>query len=225
MSNIIEMQGVSKSYRMGMINVPVVRGVDLNIKKGEFIAILGKSGSGKTTLLNLIGLLDDLTEGKYVFNETNTKKLDAEEKTSLRLKKMGFVFQFFNLLPELNAMENIRISMTLAGIGEKQGTIKAKEFLEQVGLAEKANNFPNQLSGGEMQRLAIARALPNNPELLLADEPTGNLDIKNEQVIMDIFKEIHKKGTTIIMVTHDPDIAKIADRIIYLRDGRIAESL
>ena len=225
MSNIIQMQGVSKSYRMGMINVPVVRGVDLNIKKGEFIAILGKSGSGKTTLLNLIGLLDDLTEGKYVFNETNTKKLDAEEKTSLRLKKMGFVFQFFNLLPELNAMENIRISMTLAGIGEKQGTIKAKEFLEQVGLAEKANNFPNQLSGGEMQRVAIARALANNPELLLADEPTGNLDIKNEQVIMDIFKEIHKKGTTIIMVTHDPDIAKIADRIIYLRDGRIAESL
>src|SRR3989338_2640202 len=161
MSNIIEMQGVSKSYKMGMVNVPVVRGVDLNIKKGEFIAILGKSGSGKTTLLNLIGLLDDLTEGKYVFNETNTKKLDAEEKTSLRLKKMGFVFQFFNLLPELNAMENIRISMTLAGIGEKQGTIKAKEFLEQVGLAEKANNFPNQLSGGEMQRVAIARALAN----------------------------------------------------------------
>lgn len=222
MAKLVELRDVKKNYRMGKVIVPALRGISLHVAKGEFLAILGPSGSGKSTLLNIIGCLDRPDEGEVIIDGMDVLKLKDEQLAEIRLRKIGFVFQFFNLLPRLSAVENVELPMLLAGVQEEKARERAKYLLELVGLGARLNHRPFELSGGEQQRVAIARALVNDPKIVLADEPTGNLDTKSGEEIIKLMKQLNSKlKQTFIVVTHDRKIASIADRIIHLRDGMI----
>ncbi|OGY79019.1 MAG: macrolide ABC transporter ATP-binding protein [Candidatus Kerfeldbacteria bacterium RIFCSPHIGHO2_02_FULL_42_14] len=225
MSEILKLKNVSKTYRLTkQNNVEALKNINININKGEFVAIMGPSGSGKSSLLHVIGLLDKPESGEIVIDDHNIADLNSKEMARIRLKTIGFVFQTFNLLPRLSAFKNVLLPAIYGR--QPRGTAKerAKQLLEQVGLGERMKHKPNELSGGEKQRVAIARALTNNPTLILADEPTGNLDSHSGKEIMKIFKQLQKEGRTIIVVTHDAEIAKEAERIICLKDGKIVRS-
>ena len=223
-SNIIELKNLSKHYEMGENIVRALDGIDVKIKKGDFIAIVGPSGSGKSTMMNMIGALDLATEGEIFLDDEDIENLEESELAQIRGRKIGFVFQTFNLIPTLTALENVMLPMTFQGLGGEEKLERAEEILKKVGLEHRKNHFSNELSGGEMQRVAIARALANNPEVILADEPTGNLDSKTGKEIMKIFTDLNKKGKTIILVTHDLDLTKYATKVLKLRDGRLEES-
>ena len=220
-SNIIELKNLSKHYEMGENIVKALDGIDVKIKKGDFIAIVGPSGSGKSTMMNMIGALDLATKGEIFLDDEDIENLEESELAQIRGRKIGFVFQTFNLIPTLTALENVMLPMTFQGLGGEEKLERAKEILKKVGLEHRKNHFSNELSGGEMQRVAIARALANNPEVILADEPTGNLDSKTGKEIMKIFTDLNKKGKTIILVTHDLDLTKYATKVLRLRDGKI----
>lgn len=223
-SNIIELKNLSKHYEMGENIVKALDGINVKIKKGDFIAIVGPSGSGKSTMMNMIGALDLATEGEIFLDDENIENLEESELAQIRGRKIGFVFQTFNLIPTLTALENVMLPMTFQGLGGEEKLERAEKILKKVGLEHRKNHFSNELSGGEMQRVAIARALANNPEVILADEPTGNLDSKTGKEIMNIFTDLNKKGKTIILVTHDLDLTKYATKVLKLRDGRLEES-
>ena len=218
---VIQCEDLAKHYRVGTQTVKALRTVTLEILRGEYVAIMGPSGSGKSTLMNIIGCLDTPTSGKYVLNNTDVSKQEDNALAEIRNKEIGFVFQTFNLLPRYTALENVMLPLTYAGYGIKERQTRATEVLEQVGLSDRMTHRPNELSGGQRQRVAVARALVNNPSIILADEPTGNLDTRTSVEIMNLFTEIHEKGNTIILVTHEEDIALHAHRIIRLRDGMV----
>jgi len=222
MRPILEVREVKKGYRMGKVLVPALYGVSFDVKEGEFLTIFGPSGSGKSTLLHLMGCLDRPDDGEILIDGSNVLKLSDDKLAELRLTKMGFVFQFFNLLPKLTALRNVELPLTIAGVPEKEALEKAKEMLNLVDLEARMNHRPSELSGGEQQRVAIARALINNPKIVLADEPTGNLDTKTGWEIIQLMKKLNEdKGQTFVVVTHDPHISETADRIIYLKDGLV----
>jgi len=217
---MIELENITKVYWRGKVEVPALRGVTLSITKGEMVAIIGASGSGKSTLLNLIGCLDRPTSGRYIFDGVDVSRLNDNQLAEMRSGKFGFVFQDFNLLPRATALSNVELPLIyMGGIHHRQE--RAAEALERVGLGERADHKPTELSGGEQQRVAIARALINNPALILADEPTGELDTHSSAEIMSIFRQLHQEGITIILITHETDIAAQAQRIIRIQDGRI----
>jgi len=221
---MIELKNVRKIYQMGKVRVPALRGLDLTIEKGGFVAVMGPSGSGKSTMMHIIGCLDLPTEGQLLFEGTDVSKLNWEALAEIRGKKVGFVFQTFNLIPALTALENVELPLVFQGIPRSERQKRAKELLERVGLGDRAGHRPSELSGGEQQRAAIARALANDPEIILADEPTGNLDSESGRRILEILKELNEReGVTIVLVTHDPGVAQYAKRIIHLRDGRRSE--
>lgn len=222
MNTILEVRKVKKSYHMGKVLVPALRGVSFDVEQGEFLTIFGPSGSGKSTLLHLVGCLDRPDEGEILIDGSDILKLSDDKLAELRLTKMGFVFQFFNLLPRPTALVNVELPLTIAGVSEKETTKRAKEMLKLVGLEDRIDHRPSELSGGEQQRVAMARALINNPKIVLADEPTGNLDTKTGWEIVQLMKKLNKeKGQTFVVVTHDPNIAEAADRKIHLKDGLI----
>jgi putative ABC transport system ATP-binding protein len=221
MQPIISLKNIVRSFSIGAEEVRALRGVDLDINKNEYVALMGPSGSGKSTLMNLLGCLDTPTSGQYILNGTDVSVLNDNELAQIRNKEIGFIFQTFNLLPKSTALDNVILPLIYAGMGKVEREQKALKTLEDVGLANRVKHKPNELSGGQRQRVAVARALVNNPAIILADEPTGNLDSKTSVEIMGLFEEIHKKGNTIIVVTHEEDIARHAHRIIRLRDGII----
>jgi len=218
---IIHLEDIKKSYFMGKQELPVLKGLSLDIFKNEYVALMGPSGSGKSTLMNIIGCLDTPTEGRYVLNNNDVSKMPDDSLAEVRNKEIGFVFQQFNLLPRLTAAENVALPLVYAGMSKKDRIEKAMRMLEMVQLTDRSHHRPNELSGGQCQRVAIARALVNDPAIILADEPTGNLDSKTSQEIMDIFETIYKNGNTIVIVTHEEDIANHSRRIVRLRDGVI----
>jgi putative ABC transport system ATP-binding protein len=219
---LIELRGVKKYYRMGEGIVKAVDGIDIEIKKGDFIAIMGPSGSGKSTAMNLVGSLDLASGGKIFLDKINIEELDESDLAQIRGKKIGFIFQQFNLIPNLSAKENVMLPMVFQGIDSYEREIIAEKLLNEIGLGDRMEHYPGQLSGGQQQRVAIARALANDPEVILADEPTGNLDTKTGELVMEFLDKLNKKGKTIIMVTHDPELAKRHAGIIYwLKDGKI----
>ena len=222
MATIIETENIKKSYRMGEVLVPALRGVTFKVAEGEIIAVFGPSGSGKSTLLHILGALDRPDEGKVFVDGIDLSTLSDNELADVRLRKVGFVFQFFNLLPRLTALRNVELPLTLADVSDKECSEKASEVLKFVGLEDRVDHRPTELSGGEQQRVAIARALVNDPSIILADEPTGNLDTKTGFEIVQLMKRLNEeKGQTFVVVTHDPAIAETADRILYLKDGLI----
>src|SRR5687767_9438955 len=221
MNSIIHLVDIRKSYFMGKQAISVLKGIDLDIMKNEYVALMGPSGSGKSTLMNILGCLDSPTAGTYVLNGQDVSKMADDNLADVRNKEIGFVFQQFNLLPRLTALENVALPLVYAGIGRKQRTEMAMDVIQKVGLEERSHHKPNELSGGQCQRVAIARALVNNPSLILADEPTGNLDTKTSKEIMDIFTQIQEAGNTVVLVTHEEDIANYAKRVVRLRDGLI----
>jgi putative ABC transport system ATP-binding protein len=221
MNSIIHLDGIRKSYYMGKQELQVLKGIDLDIQKNEYVALMGPSGSGKSTLMNILGCLDSPSAGRYVLNGQDVSKMPDDDLADVRNKEIGFVFQQFNLLPRLTALENVALPLVYAGVGRKQRTDMAMEVIKKVGLEERSHHKPNELSGGQCQRVAIARALVNNPSLILADEPTGNLDTKTSIEIMQIFSQIQAAGNTVVLVTHEEDIANHAKRIVRLRDGLI----
>jgi len=221
MSEVINLKNIVKNYKVGTQIVRALRSVSLSIEEGEYVAIMGASGSGKSTLMNVIGCLDTPTSGEYVLNNQKVSDLSDDELAEIRNRKIGFVFQTFNLLPRNTALENVMLPLIYAGVKKTERIKKAERMLVDVGLADRVEHKPNELSGGQRQRVAVARALINNPAILLADEPTGNLDSKISEEIMQLFAEIHKKGNTIILVTHEEEIAEHAHRIIRLKDGEI----
>jgi len=221
MGRIIETSEISKVYKMGTQTVEALKSISIEISKGEYVAFMGPSGSGKSTLMNIIGCLDTPTSGRYVLNNNDVSDLTENELAEIRNKEIGFVFQTFNLLPRASALENVALPLIYAGYGKSDREEMALEALTNVGLGDRASHKPNELSGGQRQRVAIARALVNNPSIILADEPTGNLDSKTSYDIMDLFQKLHDAGNTIIMVTHEDDIAHYAHRIIRLRDGLV----
>lgn len=214
---MIELKDVRKTYYMGKIEVPALQGVDLNIGKGEFVALMGPSGSGKSTLLNMVGLLDTPTSGEIVIDGIDVSSLNEDERADFRLKKLGFVFQFFSLLMELNALENVALPMMM----DERAYERAALLMEIVGIGDRATHTPNELSGGQQQRVAIARALANEPAILLADEPTANLDTETSNQIVGLFRELNESGQTIVMVTHEPELGEKADRIVRIKDGKV----
>ena len=221
MNSIIQLDGIRKSYFMGKQELQVLKGIDLDIYKNEYVALMGPSGSGKSTLMNILGCLDSPTAGRYVLNGQDVSKMPDDQLAEVRNKEIGFVFQQFNLLPRLTALENVALPLVYAGTSRKVRTEMAMEVIKKVGLEERSHHKPNELSGGQCQRVAIARALVNNPSLILADEPTGNLDTKTSNEIMEIFSQIQAAGNTVVLVTHEEDIANYAKRIVRLRDGLI----
>lgn len=221
--HILTMQDISKSYFLGNEEQVVLDRISLTVNRGDFVAILGPSGSGKSTLMNMIGCLDSPTSGEYRLSDHKVDELDESELAAIRNKEIGFVFQQFQLLPRLNARQNVELPLIYAGVSEKERKKRASDMLERVGLAEKMDNRPNQLSGGQQQRVAIARALVTEPTILLADEPTGALDQKTGQQIMELFHKLNQEGKSIIMITHDQHIARNADRIVHILDGRLRE--
>jgi putative ABC transport system ATP-binding protein len=219
--SLIEVRGVRKTYQMGEVEVNALNGVDLDVERGEYIAVMGASGSGKSTLMNLLGCLDTPSAGSYRLNGVAVEELEDAELAAIRNKEIGFVFQTFNLLPRTSALGNVELPLVYAGVRARERRDRAAAALERVGLAERMHHRPNELSGGQRQRVAIARALVNQPSILLADEPTGNLDSVTSEEIMEVFAALHAAGQTVIMVTHEPDIAARAHRRIVLRDGRV----
>ena len=218
---LINIQKLKRDFQLGNETINVLKGIDLQINKGEYVALMGPSGSGKSTLMNLLGCLDTPTSGVYVLNGNDVSKMHDDDLAEIRNKEIGFVFQTFNLLPRTTALDNVALPMIYAGYSKSERNERASEVLTQVNLADRMDHQPNQLSGGQRQRVAIARALINKPSIILADEPTGNLDSKTSIEIMNLFNDIHKNGNTVILVTHEEDIAKYAHRIIRLRDGMI----
>ena len=239
---VFELKNIYKDYLQGKEAVPVLKDISLDVSEGEYVAIMGPSGSGKSTLMNIIGCLDVPTKGKYLLNGVDVSTMDDDELaeirnkmlgfifqqynlipklSEIRNKKIGFVFQNFNLLPRQSALENVELPLLYAGVGKRERRQRAKAALEKVGLAQRMMFKPTQLSGGQKQRVAIARAIVNNPKLLLADEPTGALDTKSGDQVMELFKELNDDGVTIVMITHEPDIARCAKRIMYIRDGEL----
>lgn len=221
MSRIIETHEISKIYQMGSEKVHALQSISIEINKGEYVAFMGPSGSGKSTLMNIVGCLDTPTSGQYILNGKDVSNMTENELAEIRNKEIGFVFQTFNLLPRASSLENVALPLIYAGFSKSERTDRAMEVLDSVGLGNRASHKPNELSGGQRQRVAIARALVNNPSIILADEPTGNLDSKTSYEIMALFDELHSKGNTIIMVTHEDDIAHYAHRIVRLKDGLV----
>jgi putative ABC transport system ATP-binding protein len=219
--DVIRLEDVEKTYIMGKVKVHALRGVDLAIEKGEYVAIMGPSGSGKSTLMNQVGALDRPTKGRVFIEEHDISKMSDNELAKLRRENIGFIFQQFNLIPRLTAIENVELPMWYAGTSKIKRVRKAAELLKLVGLGDRMKHRPTELSGGEMQRVCIARALANNPDIVMADEPTGNLDSKSSEDIMEILKKLNKEGRTIVMVTHEDEYAKRAGRTIVIRDGKI----
>jgi len=220
-SSIIQAKNLTKYYIVGNTEVRALDGLDISIKKGSYIALMGPSGSGKSTLMNILGCLDSPTSGEYFLNSNDVSTLDDDSLAAIRNKEIGFVFQTFNLLPRYTALENVALPMIYAGIPKEKRLARAKEVLVQVGLGDRYTHTPNELSGGQRQRVAVARALVMRPSIIFADEPTGNLDTKTSDGIMQLLDEIHKAGNTIILVTHEEDIAARAEKIIRLRDGKL----
>jgi putative ABC transport system ATP-binding protein len=218
---IIHLETIQKSYFMGRQPIPVLKGLTMDISRNEYVALMGPSGSGKSTLMNILGCLDTPTSGTYILNNQDVSKMADNELAEVRNKEIGFVFQQFNLLPRLTAAENVALPLVYAGIAKRQRLEQARDVLNKVGLADRSHHKPNEMSGGQCQRVAIARALVNHPSIILADEPTGNLDSRTSVEIMDIFSAIQAAGNTVVLVTHEEDIANYAHRIIRLRDGMI----
>ena len=221
MNTVINLDKIVKNYYVGSITVRALRSVSIDIQKNEYVAIMGPSGSGKSTLMNLIGCLDTATDGKYVLNGKDVSKMEDNALAEIRNSEIGFVFQTFNLLPRYTALENVMLPLVYAGVSKSDRMERAKQSLNDVGLGDRMDHKPNELSGGQRQRVAVARALVNNPSIILADEPTGNLDSKTSTDIMKLIGEIHEKGNTIILVTHEESIARFAHRIIRLIDGEV----
>ncbi|MDH7913016.1 ABC transporter ATP-binding protein [Winogradskyella sp. SYSU M77433] len=219
--NVIEIRNIIRDFKLGQETVHVLKGIDLDIKRGEYVAIMGPSGSGKSTLMNLLGCLDTPTAGSYILNGKDVSQMTDDELADIRNTEIGFVFQTFNLLPRTTALDNVALPMVYAGKSKKEREERAAEVLTDVGLADRMDHKPNQLSGGQRQRVAVGRALVNKPSIILADEPTGNLDSKTGTEIMALFDQIHASGNTVIMVTHEEEIAEHAKRVIRLRDGLI----
>lgn len=219
--NVIEVRGIIRDFKLGQETVHVLKGIDLDIKKGDYVAFMGPSGSGKSTFMNLLGCLDTPTAGSYKLNGTDVSSLSDDALADIRNTEIGFVFQTFNLLPRTTALDNVALPMIYAGKSKKERSLRATEVLTSVGLADRMDHQPSQLSGGQRQRVAVGRALVNNPSIILADEPTGNLDSKTGVEIMALFDRIHADGNTVILVTHEEDIAAHAHRVIRLRDGII----
>lgn len=220
---ILEMKHIYKNYQQGKMDVPVLKDVNFSMEEGEYVAIMGPSGSGKTTLMNLIGCLDKPTSGSFLLDGMEVSKCSENEMSDMRLHKLGFVFQSFHLLAKQSAIENVMMPLNYAGVPKKKRREIAFAALERVGLAERVDFLPNQLSGGQMQRVAIARAIVNSPKLLLADEPTGALDSKSGQQVMELFQKLNEEGVTVLMITHDSEIAEHAKRIVLIRDGVLRE--
>jgi putative ABC transport system ATP-binding protein len=220
-NTVIEIKGIGKTYRIGEVVVNALREVDLHINKGEYVALMGPSGSGKSTLMNILGCLDTPSRGKYFLNGTDVSNMTDNALAEIRNKEIGFIFQTFNLLARNTSLDNVALPLVYAGISKKERIVKAEDALKSVGLGDRMDHKPNELSGGQRQRVAIARALVNNPSIILADEPTGNLDSKTSYEIMELIEKIHEAGNTVIIVTHEEDIAKRAKRIVRLRDGLI----
>jgi putative ABC transport system ATP-binding protein len=222
MSNVIKIRNIIRDFKLGQETVHVLKGIDLDIERGEYVAIMGPSGSGKSTLMNIIGCLDTATSGTYILNGKDVSKMSDDELADIRNTEIGFVFQTFNLLPRTTALDNVALPMVYAGVSKTDRNKRATEVLENVGLSDRMDHKPNQLSGGQRQRVAIGRALVNKPSIILADEPTGNLDSKTSLEILHLFEDIHKAGNTVIMVTHEEDVAARAKRTIRLIDGMIS---
>jgi putative ABC transport system ATP-binding protein len=218
---IIQIKNIKRDFALGSETVYVLKGIDLTINKGEYVALMGPSGSGKSTLMNILGCLDTPTSGTYILNGKDVSKMTDNELAEIRNKEIGFVFQTFNLMPRTTALDNVALPLIYAGKSKSDRSARAAEVLTQVGLADRMDHKPNQLSGGQRQRVAVARALVNHPSIILADEPTGNLDSKTSVEIMQLFNDIHAQGNTVILVTHEEDIARFAHRIIRLKDGMI----
>jgi len=221
--HIIDMREITKVYDTGKIQVEALRGIDIKVRKGEFVAIVGPSGSGKSTLLNLLGCLDTTTDGEYRLSGESVAGLDRDQLADIRNRRVGFVFQNFNLLPQLSALENVEMPLLFGGVGRKERKRRAQAKLEAVGLADRVEHKPTELSGGQMQRVAIARALAMEPDIVLADEPTGNLDTGSGSDVMGALQELWKGGSTLLVVTHDKALAKRANRVIEIRDGKVVQ--
>lgn len=221
MPAVIELKDITRHFKIGEVEVQALRGVNLIINRGEYVALMGPSGSGKSTLMNILGCLDTPTSGSYVLNNNNVSNLSDDELAEIRNKEIGFVFQTFNLLARSTALDNVALPLVYAGKSKKDRIQRAKDVLSNVGLSDRITHKPNELSGGQRQRVAIARALVNDPSIILADEPTGNLDTKTSYEIMELMEEIHQKGNTVVIVTHEEDIARRAKRIVRMRDGKI----
>lgn len=221
MKTLISLQGLRKTYLIGNQVVQALDGLDLQIEQNEYVALMGPSGSGKSTLMNILGCLDSPTEGNYTLNQQNVARLNEDQLAEIRNREIGFVFQTFNLLPRYTALENVALPLIYAGIEKEIRESRAIEVLKQVGLSDRMNHRPNELSGGQRQRVAVARALVNKPSIILADEPTGNLDTATSMEIMALFQEIQESGNTVILVTHEEDIAAFAKRVVRLRDGKL----
>lgn len=221
MANVIKIRNIIRDFPLGQETVHVLKGIDLDIEKGEYVAIMGPSGSGKSTLMNILGCLDTPTSGTYILSGKDVSQMTDDQLAEIRNHEIGFVFQTFNLLPRTTALENVALPMVYAGLSKTDRTQRAEEVLTDVGLADRMDHKPNQLSGGQRQRVAVGRALVNKPSIILADEPTGNLDSKTSLEILNLFDQIHKAGNTVIMVTHEEDVAARAHRVIRLFDGMI----
>ena len=218
---IITVDNINKTYKNGSLELQVLKNISFKVDKGEFLAIMGSSGSGKSTMMNILGCLDNQYEGRYILDGIDISKSTENELSEIRNKKIGFIFQSFNLLPRLTALENVELPLVYSSIPKEERHKRANELLEMVGLKERTHHKPNELSGGQRQRVAIARALANNPSIILADEPTGNLDSKSEEEIIEILQKLNKMGKTIVIVTHEPSIGEIAERKIVFKDGEI----